>query len=71
LRCQTDDDTAPTSQNGKLNKTYTSIPQKSGGKYNVPFKAISNSPFEKDVIVATVDFKNGKNNKYSKFFSRP
>ena len=36
-------DTAPTSQNGKLNKTYTSLPQKSGGKYNVPFKAISNS----------------------------
>ncbi|WP_231891030.1 fibronectin type III domain-containing protein, partial [Flavobacterium succinicans] len=55
--------TAPTTQNGKLNKTYTSLPQKSGGTYNVPFKAISNSPFEKDVIVATVDFKNGKTKK--------
>ncbi|WP_300977058.1 fibronectin type III domain-containing protein, partial [Flavobacterium sp.] len=56
-------DTAPTTQNGKLNKTYASLPQKSGGTYNVPFKAISNSPYEKDVIVATVDFKNGKTKK--------
>ncbi len=56
-------DAAPTTQNGKLNKTYASLPQKSGGTYNVPFKAISNSPFEKDVIVATVDFKNGKTKK--------
>ena len=56
-------DAAPTTQNGKLNKTYASLPQKSGGTYNVPFKAISNSPYEKDVIVATVDFKNGKTKK--------
>ena len=56
-------DTAPTTQNGKLNKTYASLHQKSGGTYNVPFKAISNSPYEKDVIVATVDFKNGKTKK--------
>lgn len=56
-------DTAPTTQNGKLNKTYAYLPQKSGGTYNVPFKAISNSPYEKDVIIATVDFKNGKTKK--------
>lgn len=56
-------DTAPSSENGQLNKTYTSLPQKSGGTYNVPFKAISNIPYEKDVIVATADFKNGKTKK--------
>jgi len=56
-------DTAPSPENGQLNKTYTSLPQKSGGTYNVPFKAISNIPYEKDVIVATADFKNGKTKK--------
>lgn len=53
-------DTEPTTQKGKLNKTYKSIPQKSGGTYSIPFKAISNSPDSTDVLVAIVDFKNGK-----------
>ncbi|MFV8333534.1 fibronectin type III domain-containing protein [Flavobacterium sp. GSP14] len=53
-------DTAPTTQNGKLSKSYKSIPQKSGGTYSIPFKAISNRPDSTDVIIATVDFKNGK-----------
>ncbi|MFV8356861.1 HNH endonuclease [Flavobacterium sp. XS1P32] len=53
-------DTAPTTQNGKLSKSYKSIPQKSGGTYSIPFKAISNSLDSTDVIIATVDFKNGK-----------
>ncbi|TWI01152.1 fibronectin type III domain protein [Flavobacterium tiangeerense] len=53
-------DTAPTTQNSKLSKSYKSIPQKSGGTYSIPFKAISNRPDSTDVIVATVDFKNGK-----------
>lgn len=56
-------DTAPTSQNGSLNKTYTTLPQKSGGTYNVPLKVISDKPNSTDVIVATVDFKNGKTKK--------
>jgi len=56
-------DTSPTAENGKLNKTYQTIPQKSGGTYKVNYKAISNSPNSTDVVVATVDFKNGKTKK--------
>ncbi|WP_131494904.1 fibronectin type III domain-containing protein [Flavobacterium sp. MEB061] len=56
-------DTAPTAENGKLNKTYQTIPQKSGGTYKVNYKAISESPNSTDVVVATVDFKNGKTKK--------
>lgn len=31
-------DTAPTTQNGKLNKTYASLPQKSGVLFNINWK---------------------------------
>ncbi len=56
-------DTAPTKENGKLNKTYTTIPQKNGGTYNVNYKAISDSPVKTDIITAAVTFKNGKTKK--------
>jgi len=56
-------DAAPTAENGKLNKTYQTIPQKGGGTYKVNYKAISESPNSTDVVVATVDFKNGKTKK--------
>jgi hypothetical protein len=56
-------DTPPTATNGSLNKTYQTIPQKSGGTYKVNYKAISDSPNSTDVVVATVDFKNGKTKK--------
>ena len=56
-------DASPTAENGKLNKTYQSIPQKSGGTYKVNYKAISESPNSTDIVVATVDFKNGKTKK--------
>ncbi|MBF4463899.1 polymorphic toxin-type HINT domain-containing protein [Flavobacterium sp. LC2016-12] len=55
-------DTAPTSENGSLTKTYQTIPKKGGGTYNVNYKAISDNP-NTDVVVATVDFKNGKTKK--------
>ena len=56
-------DTSLTAENGKLNKTYQTIPQKNGGTYKVNYKAISESPNSTDVVVATVDFKNGKTKK--------
>jgi hypothetical protein len=56
-------DAAPTAENGKLNKTYQTIPQKGGGTYKVNYKAISDSPNSTDVVVATVDLKNGKTKK--------
>jgi len=56
-------DTAPSSDNGTLGKTYQTIAQKSGGTYKVNYKAISDSPNSTDVVVATVDFKNGKTKK--------
>ncbi|MDX6181608.1 fibronectin type III domain-containing protein [Flavobacterium sp. Fl-77] len=55
-------DTAPATENGSLTKTYQTIPQKSGGTYKVNYKAISDNP-STDVVVATVDFKNGKTKK--------
>ena len=56
-------DTAPLADNGSLGKTYQAIPQKNGGTYKVNYKAISDSPNSTDVVVATVDFKNGKTKK--------
>jgi hypothetical protein len=56
-------DTSPLAENGNLNKTYQTIPQKSGGIYKVNYKAISDSPNNNDIIIATVDFKNGKTKK--------
>lgn len=55
-------DTAPTAENGSLTKTYQTIPKKGGGTYKVNYKAISDNP-STDVVVATVDFKNGKTKK--------
>lgn len=55
-------DTAPTAENGSLTKTYQTIPKKGGGTYKVNYKAISDNP-NTDVVVATVDFKNGKTKK--------
>ena len=55
-------DTAPTAENGSLTKTYQTIPKKGGGTYKVNYKAISDKP-NTDVVVATVDFKNGKTKK--------
>ncbi|MDR7212130.1 fibronectin type III domain-containing protein [Flavobacterium piscis] len=55
-------DTAPTAENGSLAKTYQTIPKKGGGTYKVNYKAISDNP-NTDVVVATVDFKNGKTKK--------
>ena len=55
-------DTAPIAENGSLNKTYQTIPKKGGGTYKVNYKAISDNP-NTDVVVATVDFKNGKTKK--------
>ena len=52
-------DTAPIAENGSLTKTYQTIPKKGGGTYKVNYKAISDNP-NTDVVVATVDFKNGK-----------
>lgn len=47
-------------ENGTLQKTYTSIPKKSGGNYNVDFKAVSENPYGTDIIQATAKFSNGK-----------
>jgi len=56
-------DISPTAENGNLNKTYQTIPQKGGGNYKVNYKAISESPYSTDVVVATATFKNGKTKK--------
>ncbi|WP_264529648.1 fibronectin type III domain-containing protein [Flavobacterium sp. N502540] len=56
-------DNAPAAANGSLGKTYETIPQKSGGTYNVNLKAISNSPNKTDIVTATANFKNGKTKK--------
>ncbi|CAI2767618.1 deaminase domain-containing protein [Flavobacterium collinsii] len=56
-------DHAPAAANGSLGKTYETIPQKSGGTYNVNLKAISNSPNKTDIVIATANFKNGKTKK--------
>ncbi|MFH6989227.1 AHH domain-containing protein [Flavobacterium collinsii] len=56
-------DNAPAAANGSLGKTYETIPQKSGGTYNVNLKAISNSPNKTDIVIATANFKNGKTQK--------
>ena len=55
-------DTAPIAENGSLTKTYQTIPKKGGGTYKVNYKAISDNP-NTDVVVATVDFENGKTKK--------
>lgn len=56
-------DISPTAENGSLNKTYQTIPQKGGGTYKVNYKAISESPYSTDAIIATATFKNGKTKK--------
>lgn len=53
-------DLAPSTDNGNLNKTYETIPQKSGNPYKVNYKAISDSPNSTDSVTATATFKNGK-----------
>ncbi|WP_291286253.1 fibronectin type III domain-containing protein [Flavobacterium sp.] len=56
-------DNAPVTANGSLGKTYETIPQKSGGTYNVNLKAVSDSPTKTDIVTATANFKNGKTKK--------
>ncbi len=53
-------DLAPSTANGNLNKTYETIPQKSGNPYKVNYKAISDSPNSTDNVTVTATFKNGK-----------